>query len=208
MEVVSSASQQASLSMVGKVEADPPTPDPDAIKMFVGQVPRSMEEVNIVNTATIQSFWKFKILLYLSPKRGRNKSHENEPNFFIQHIKKTVLHFFATQPSSGKFWEQCGGCTLSSQVSCWHASKVLLFRMNSKNSSASSAPYTNSIFSGISPPGSAGKKYNHLFVYFGNILFSGDAALSLTSAAEMLWRPRTDFTMSKPFLGWVTRAQF
>ena len=30
-----------------KVEPDPPTPDPDAIKMFVGQVPRSMEEVNI-----------------------------------------------------------------------------------------------------------------------------------------------------------------
>ena len=56
MEVVSSASQQASLSMVGKVEADPPTPDPDAIKMFVGQVPRSMEEVNIVNILTIQSF--------------------------------------------------------------------------------------------------------------------------------------------------------
>ena len=41
---------------VGKVEADPLTPDPDAIKMFVGQVPRSMEEVNIVNMATIRSF--------------------------------------------------------------------------------------------------------------------------------------------------------
>ena len=52
MEVVSNASQQASLSMVSKVESAPPTPDPDAIKMFVGQVPRSMEEVNIVSMLT------------------------------------------------------------------------------------------------------------------------------------------------------------
>ena len=56
MEVVNNVSQQTGLSMVGKIESvdprtpmvDPRTPDPDAIKMFVGQVPRSMEEVNIV----------------------------------------------------------------------------------------------------------------------------------------------------------------
>ena len=66
MEVVSSASQQASLSMVGKVEADPPTPDPDAIKMFVGQVPRSMEEVNIVNIVINRLFPEIKINKSLS----------------------------------------------------------------------------------------------------------------------------------------------
>ena len=51
MEVVSSASQ-GNLSMMSKaaVDPDPPTPDPDAIKMFVGQVPRSMDEVCKMNT--------------------------------------------------------------------------------------------------------------------------------------------------------------
>ena len=35
------------ITIIMKVEPEEPTPDPDAIKMFVGQVPRSMEEVNI-----------------------------------------------------------------------------------------------------------------------------------------------------------------
>ena len=85
MEVVSSASEQASLSMVSKVEADPPAPDPDAIKMFVGQVPRSMEEVNIVNMATIQtsylSIYLHKHILQnlkMTPKKASHASHNQK----------------------------------------------------------------------------------------------------------------------------------
>ena len=113
---------------------------------------------------------------------------------------------------------------LSSPSSCWRASKVPC-RTNSKNSSASLARYINSISSGIKHLVSAGTVlhgnsivfslgnsigFDHCF--FESLSFSGGAALSPTSAVEMLWRHKTDFTMWKPFLGWVTptlfRAQF
>ena len=106
MEVVASASQTSLSTMGGNksstvTDLAAPTPDPDAIKMFVGQVPRSMEEVIF-----IQFFNSNTLSLAFNYPVGSSKRCEVINVHFIQ---KLVTHLKSSlQDELQEFFSEFG----------------------------------------------------------------------------------------------------
>ena len=68
------------------------TPDPDAIKMFVGQIPRTMKEEELK-----EFFEKFGDVYELNVLRDRNKDNESKGKIIFNYIRKIVMSDLWTQ---------------------------------------------------------------------------------------------------------------